>query len=680
MEVYVPTVVDGGEGNLDGYGGDDDDASLTVEESLSYTAGRRGLASSSSTSSDPQLYDEGTTSGFAAANDTIMASWSFDDGLGGTFARFNIDLYYCGGGCSITGDCGEMVARLCEACPDSDGSEMVTLPNVYSSHNYKIRVSTWSSIRRHGSSCSPKFEIRGKDRPLYSTPSPTALYDSSDVSLYPRPPVTVPPVEDLPGEPVVLPTIWPDWGEENYAPEQPGCDSIDVPQVRYASTTARIYVEQDTNRGGCFTLTEIWESGSRPLYPLDPTTNERVDYVTGVWLLTEELYVTDGVILQVHGTDRGGDCDELRLLSDETTFINLRAHGGSFSFLGTKVVSWNEGKGTVDTNHEDGRSYISAVSEVIYDPNQTCNGTAKSEMGEARMDVIDSEIAFLGYYESESYGLTWKVRGFCVDKSNLDVFDYVNVYGDMINSNIHHNYFGHYSYGHQGGNWSYNKMHENVEYGFDPHDDSDYLHIVGNDVWGNGNHGIIASKRCDHVRIIDNHVSYGVNTGLFLHRSSDHAIVTGNHVHDNGDAGMAVLESFYMDVNNNIFTNNRYGIRFSVGSGYNWIHDNILNKSYRYNIFTYVGSDSPDVEGSDGLSDGIVFWRNYLSGTYLESIKLKDAKSMFIVNNRISSAATISFEGCDDTTYRDNEVESFLEPIVKTTTCFTTDSDAEPAC
>lgn len=33
----------------------------------------------------------------------------------------------------------------------------------------------------------------------------------------------------------------------------------------------------------------------------------------------------------------------------------------------------------------------------------------QSEMGEARMDVIDSEIAYLGYYESESYGLVWKV-------------------------------------------------------------------------------------------------------------------------------------------------------------------------------------------------------------------------------------------------------------------------------
>lgn len=42
-----------------------------------------------------------------------------------------------------------------------------------------------------------------------------------------------------------------------------------------------------------------------------------------------------------------------------------------------QVVSWDEDKGTVDTNYEDGRSYISCLSEVIYDPYQTCNGTAK---------------------------------------------------------------------------------------------------------------------------------------------------------------------------------------------------------------------------------------------------------------------------------------------------------------
>ena len=38
----------------------------------------------------------------------------YDDGLGGSFARFNIDLYYCGGGCSLADNCGEIIARLCE--------------------------------------------------------------------------------------------------------------------------------------------------------------------------------------------------------------------------------------------------------------------------------------------------------------------------------------------------------------------------------------------------------------------------------------------------------------------------------------------------------------------------------------------------------------------------------------
>ena len=32
-------------------------------------------------------------------------------------------------------------------------------------------------------------------------------------------------------------------------------------------------------------------------------------------------------------------------------------------------------------------------------------------------------------------------------------------------------------------------MHDNVQYGFDPHDDSDYLTIADNKVYGNGNHG-----------------------------------------------------------------------------------------------------------------------------------------------------------------------------------------------
>ena len=70
-------------------------------------------------------------------------------------------------------------------------------------------------------------------------------------------------------------------------------------------------------------------------------------------------------------------------------------------------------------------------------------------------------------------------------------------------------------------------MHDNIEYGFDPHDDSDYLNIHNNEVYRNGNHGIIASKRCNGVSIQNNEVYDGGEAGLFLHRSSDDAIVRG---------------------------------------------------------------------------------------------------------------------------------------------------------
>lgn len=50
------------------------------------------------------------------------------------------------------------------------------------------------------------------------------------------------------------------------------------------------------------------------------------------------------------------------------------------------MTSWDEGKGDVDYNYEDGRSYISAVSEVIHDESETCAGAAKvgNRRGETR--------------------------------------------------------------------------------------------------------------------------------------------------------------------------------------------------------------------------------------------------------------------------------------------------------
>lgn len=74
------------------------------------------------------------------------------------------------------------------------------------------------------------------------------------------------------------------------------------------------------------------------------------------------------------------------------------------------MFGWDTETNSYDEDESDGRSYISAVSEVLIDGQTDCEGAAKNEMGEARMDISKSEIAYIGYKDSESYGLTWKVR------------------------------------------------------------------------------------------------------------------------------------------------------------------------------------------------------------------------------------------------------------------------------
>ena len=77
-----------------------------------------------------------------------------------------------------------------------------------------------------------------------------------------------------------------------------------------------------------------------------------------------------------------------------------------FGLVDPQVFSWDTSSNGPDEDETDGRSYISALSEVL-----TSDGCAKKDMGEARMDIEDSEMGYLGYHDSESYGLTWKVGG-----------------------------------------------------------------------------------------------------------------------------------------------------------------------------------------------------------------------------------------------------------------------------
>lgn len=127
----------------------------------------------------------------------------------------------------------------------------------------------------------------------------------------------------------------------------------------------------DAESPGCFTMTDIYNwrgtvssggvfSSKGPIYQLDDdgavleTVGEIGDPVTNKWLLTAELYVTDGAIFYCKGTEVGGDCDELRIQSiDPTDWYELRGHGGSLYFEKTIVTSWDTPNKTPQVSYRD---------------------------------------------------------------------------------------------------------------------------------------------------------------------------------------------------------------------------------------------------------------------------------------------------------------------------------------
>jgi len=384
--------------------------------------------------------------------------------------------------------------------------------------------------------------------------------------------------------------------------------SVEV-SVRFSSSSDRLYVEA-TEPGGCISPSEIYNSfnGSKtasPLYSLE----------TGVWNLDSDFYIEDGVTLVLIGKERGGEVDELRMLSNNEKFVNLRGHGGNILMDGTKVFSWNNYTQSVDENQDDGRAYISCLSEKLSE--ETCDGAAKKDMGECRLDVLNTELGYLGYHASESWGFSYKVRGFCKDKSNPEVFDSVSVYGDIKNSLIHHNYYGHYSFGLLGGVWDNNEIHSNTVYGFDPHDYSRDLMISNNLVYNNVNHGIIASKWCSNVTVVGNTVTTS-SVGIFLHSLGDDAVVKGNTV-TGCESGIAFLESSGGVISENTLTDNGIGIRFSVGSTNNLVENNVIEGSSSWDVSTYMGNEDT-VEMETGRVSNIVFKNNKLS-----TVSIKDS-------------------------------------------------------
>jgi len=304
------------------------------------------------------------------------------------------------------------------------------------------------------------------------------------------------------------------------------------------------------------------------------------------WVLKANLFIRDGVTLVIDDES----VSWLKLKSDKNGFVWLKSRNGNILVQNTKVTSWDEDVKSPDNDTLDGRSFIFA------------------EDG-GRMDIVNSEISFLGYQDEKEteqssaglFGISWKTR--------IDTFGKNMIAGNVIKSKIHDNYFGMYIYGATGMVIENNEVFNNTQYGADFHDGSNNLIIKDNNVYGNGNHGIILSKHVTNNKITGN-ISYNNKLhGIMLDQQSNNNDVENNVIYGNVD-GIAVYDSHGNLIRNNEIGENNSGIRANTNSSKNYIEQNkIINN--KNGIFLYDNANKNFVVGN--------FIKNNIKGVYIKN-------------------------------------------------------------
>ncbi len=371
-----------------------------------------------------------------------------------------------------------------------------------------------------------------------------------------------------------------------------------LPDLRYASTSNTVYIGRPYNSA---LPAEAPYTGfpSHPNAPKISITipqlatalsryNLFVDQGNGIWLVKANL-----VIYQNARLDVTSPITELRLESYPTSsttkkYAKVVASGGQIYINGIKLHSWNTLTNAVDTNYNYGRSYLAALYG-------------------ARMDIINSEASYLGWYspnpnfpeggvgKGEPSGLSWR---FWANPNNRQT----GATGSIQNSLIHHNYYGNYTYQASNMQLTGNKVYSNVYYGFDPHDYSTGLVIARNEFYNNGYHGLILSRGCTDNVISNNKMYNNAGHGFMLDRGSDRNQVFENEIYNNTQDGIAIYASSNNVLTNNISRNNvRYGLRIhatydatDIFDGLaldNIITNNIFKDNGKYGINIYERAD-----------------------------------------------------------------------------------------
>jgi mannuronan 5-epimerase len=328
-----------------------------------------------------------------------------------------------------------------------------------------------------------------------------------------------------------------------------------------------------------------------------------------VWVLNANLVIAKGASMVIDSSDTTW----LKMISDGTTAFGLK-NSGELKIDTVKITSWNPSTNTYASAGTSGttpRAFIISVS----------GGTGKT-------NILNSEIAYLGYTGTGNHGL-----------------DYYGGDGSLIQNNeIHHNWRAFYSSSVGGITFTKNTVHDNYEYGIDPHTATHDMYITYNKSYNN-NHGIICSVMCYNMHITNNEVYNNNRDGIFLDAGSHHSVIANNNIHDE-EKGIQLPSLSYSEVYGNTISNTKWGIEIYTQIGSSFDTDNRCGDiphciSTTNNIHNNtIQSSSIGIHIKDGATTNTLTSNTINAGTNGSGIIIEgsNSKGNIVKDNHINAA------------------------------------------
>jgi parallel beta-helix repeat protein len=193
-------------------------------------------------------------------------------------------------------------------------------------------------------------------------------------------------------------------------------------------------------------------------------------------------------------------------------------------------------------------------------------------------DITNSEIAYLGFEAGKH-------------KADSGLSFYGGDGSVLRNDNIHHVYFGLYTFGVGHMIIENNIIRNSGHYGLDPHTGTHDMIIRNNIVYDNNGSGIICSLNCYNILIENNKVHDNAENGIDFSRNMTKSIARNNIVYDE-PSGIFVSQSHNNQISNNTISKSGNGIQVGSGSSNNKIFGNTISNAIREAILIDSGSSA----------------------------------------------------------------------------------------